>query len=187
MEVYMKKQLFTIALLVSMTGTMGAMQLVKEYNGPIKAIFSSPGSIIATLPNGTQISLDPSVQWDVTNSILSRLQPRPTAQAIAAAAIATQTVVQTPTPKAQAIQPAPMVVAKMPVTYANGRAHMSRRAINAPVAKVTPAPITTPVATAPAPITAPVAAPKAPAVQAAPKARQPMVFVCHGGKCALRR
>lgn len=161
----MKKQLFTITLLISLAGTMGAMQPVKEFNGPVKSVFSSRSSIVATLPDGSQISLDPSIQWNVVDGVLSRMST--------VAAVADRITSPVAAPKAPAIQPAPKAVAKM-AFCANGRCHM-RRATHAPVVKA-PA-ITTPASVPSIPT---VAAPKAPA----PKA--PMRFVCSGGRCGRR-
>jgi hypothetical protein len=96
------KSISAIVLLISIAGIMSAMQPVQEFNGPIKALFSSPTSIIATLPDDRQISLDPSIQWDVTNGILTRVKPLPTVQTTATAVIATQVIAQTPKPKTPA-------------------------------------------------------------------------------------
>lgn len=97
--------LFSIALISE--DPIDAMQPLKDFNGPVKAVFSRPGSIKATLPDGSQIFLDPSIQWNFDDGILAPMKPRSTVQTTAAAAIATQVVAQMPTPKIPAIQATP--------------------------------------------------------------------------------
>lgn len=119
----MKNQLFlSIALLLS-AGPMSAM--LKDFNGPVKSVFSSKTSVIATLPNGSKISLDPSVQWNLVNGVLSPLANKPAAQVQAAPKVPAAPAVPAPkapvAPAAPAVQAVPKAAAvTVAAQHANG-------------------------------------------------------------------
>jgi hypothetical protein len=116
----MKNQLFFSLALLASVGSISAM--VKDFNGPVTALFSSKTAVIATLPNGNKISLDPSIKWNLDNGILSPLANKLAApvQAVQARAPQAPVAPTAPAPKAPAVQAVPKAAA---ATVANQHAN----------------------------------------------------------------